>query len=75
MKNYIVPNEVRLNSFPFSFWNNSFLKPSDRLPALEFNHDFIGVDALHEIEEDMAINSVSSEVKWLVYLNETTRHL
>lgn len=70
-----MPNKVRLNSFSFGFRDNSFFKPSDGLPSLEFNHDFVGVDAFHEIQEYMAINSVSSKVEWFIYLDETTRHL
>lgn len=70
-----MPNHVGLNSFPLGLRDDSFLDPSDWLPALELDHDFVGADWLHEIEEHVAIDSIPRKVEWFVDLDETTRHI
>jgi hypothetical protein len=74
MKMYVVPNHMGLYSFPFCFRNNSFFQPSYRFPTFELDHDFVGIDAFHEIQEDMAMYSISCEIEGLIDLYEAIGH-
>lgn len=70
-----MPDHIGLNSLSLSLRYYSLFNPSDRLPALELNLNFIGCNGFHKIEEDMAVDSITSKVERLINLDEAGCHL
>ncbi len=69
-----MPDEMCLNIWLLSLGNNSFLKPSYRLPSLELDLDFICADRLHQVKKDMSVDGVACKVERLIDLDETAGH-
>lgn len=71
---YVLVDEVGSNGGSLLFWDDPLLEPSDGFPALELDHDLIGVDVLIEVEEDTAVYCVSCDVEGFVDLDEHVGH-
>ena len=69
-----MPYQIVMYVLLFLLAEHSFLNPPHRLPALELDYDFVGVDDLDQVEEDLPLDGVPCEVERLIDLNERARH-
>ena len=75
MFGYVVVDEVGRDGFSFLFSDNPFFEPLDRLPAFELDEDFVGCHVFEEVEENAAVDSITSDVEGLVDLDEYCSHI
>ena len=69
-----MPYQIVLYVLLLLLAEHSFLDPPNRLPALELDDDFVGVDDLNQVEEDLPLDGVPCEVERLVDLDERAGH-
>ena len=72
---YIVPNKIVLDILALSLCKHSFFNPPDWLPTFEFDNNFVGIDGLSQIKEDMALNGVACKIERFISLYERTWHI
>ncbi len=70
MRVYVLIDKMRGDMLFFLFTDDTFFKPSYRLPAFKFDVDLVCVDVVEEVKEYAAVDRVSCDIERFIDLDE-----